>query len=193
MLNSLLITLTALHLATPPTAVLEPGLEAPLLRALRPAAGEAPGGWALRAVHIPLDRVEAVYGPEEAPEPSCDEAPLCVVLTRPGPADESVGHFVFTPSGTETPYPAGLLDGLRARLPDAVTRDPWKVLAPPEPPPASAPKVSPTEAGFRGLIASDADLTTRLIDIQWTEQTATYRFRTDDDRELLALLSHRPA
>ncbi|MGB0592218.1 MAG: hypothetical protein ACPGU1_21245 [Myxococcota bacterium] len=192
MLTTLAIALAILQATAGPSAVLEPGHEAKLLQAMTPASGELPEGWALLAVRVEADRVEAVYGPQADTEPPCDEASLCVTLRHPSEGVEAFGFFALGITGLAPTQAPRVAPGVRARLDTAMARDPWKRLAPPEPEAIPPPTLPPTEAAFRALLSSEPELLDRVLQVTVTAQSAALRLRTDGGPELTVRLSDRP-
>lgn len=163
-----------------------------VFQTLMPARpGELPEGWSLRALGVPGDRVEAVYGPGDAPT-ACDAAPICVSLVHPsmGSGQEpTAGPFALRVRASEGVETTGLLVGLSARLNDAPPFSPFKRIeakvAAPLPPSANAKIVQVGEdhaelqGHFRAFLRSDPDLSERLTKVELRPTRARYHLRGD--------------
>ncbi|MEC9071936.1 MAG: hypothetical protein VX938_06125 [Myxococcota bacterium] len=184
-----------------------PGHERLFSEVMPVRSGELPDGWVLRRLSVPQDRVEALYGPRDAPEPAgCDDAPVCVNLVHPTAAkegEEVVGPYAISVHSTEADV-AKLLQGLSLRLSAAKPRDPWKAVRvklppPPDDPPATtkkAPDGSPLSedelaAQYRRLLSSDDELLGRLLRVELEPTRVAYVLRTDDGGETVVELRNR--
>ncbi|MGB0592217.1 MAG: hypothetical protein ACPGU1_21240 [Myxococcota bacterium] len=189
---------------------ISPGHEAVFSQVTAPANGELPDGWSRRAISVPQDRVEVLYGPKSGPAPTgCDEAPLCLVLTHPESA--RAGAVVAPPFAITVRVSAGgppgeaLVEGVRARIAARGPPSPFKAIKVklPEVTVADDAEVvtETPEAGgglserFGGMLASDTELRGRLLRVDVTPELVRYVLRMDsgDPAEAVVELRNRAA
>lgn len=175
-----------------------------VFRTLMPARpGELPQGWSLRALGIPGDRVEAVYGPADSPT-TCEAAPICVALIHPSmgaPEAQIAGPFVLRVRAADGVEVTGLTTGLSARFNEAPAFSPFKRIErkveAPLPPSAKAEvvQVGADEEGlqgrFRAFLASDSDLSERVTQIEVTPSRVRYHLRGDGGQDHVVELRPR--
>ena len=139
-----------------------------VFRTLMPARpGELPEGWTLRALGVPGDRVEAVYGPPDS-STSCEQAPICVSLVHPskGPSEaQRAGPFVLRARSGDGADATALVRGLSERFSGAPPFSPFKRIerkvAAPLPPSVNTEVVKVVTDGdglkerFKAFLASD--------------------------------------
>ena len=173
--------------------------------------GELPSDWARRAITVPKDRVEVLYGPKAAPAPTaCEEAPLCLTLMHPDLAPVGAlrsGPFALTiRSGPGAPSVQSLLDGVTGRIAAAKPASPFKAIQV-KLPAASAPSAdaqvvseAPEERDdvverFSSMLEADADLRDRLLRVEVTGTVVRYVLRADsgDPPEAVVELRDRAA
>ncbi len=175
-----------------------------VFRTLMPARpGELPEGWSLRALGVPGDRVEAVYGPADSPA-TCEAGAICVRLVHPSVVDEramKAGPFAVWSRSNEGVELDALLTGLSERFNAAPTFAPFKRIerkvAAPLPASANAEVVKVDSDGddlqerFRAFLASDADLVRRLARIEITTSRVRYHLQGDGGAEHVVELRPR--
>jgi len=156
--------------------------------------GELPEGWARRAIAVPKDRVEVLYGPAAGPAPAtCEAAPLCLTLTHPDLAPVGAlrsGPFaILVRSGPDAPSVQTLLDGVTARIAAAKPRSPFKAVqiklpaASPAPEGQVVPKEPAAAASLRDRFAdmldADAALRARVLRVEVGPELVRYVLRAD--------------
>ncbi len=175
-----------------------------VFKALMPARdGELPEGWSLRALGVPGDRVEAVYGPADSSN-QCDDGALCVRLIHPSAADEGAtraGPFALWSRAQDGLDATALLKGLSERFNGAPPFDPFKrverKVAAPLPPSADTEVVKVASDGeglqarFRAFLASDPDLLSRVNSIEISPSRVRYLLKGDGGGEHVVELRPR--
>ena len=179
---------------------LAPGHDRAFASAMPAQPGELPAGWGIRHLSVPTDHVLALYGPAGSATMTCDDAPLCVRLVHPtaaSPGARRAGFFAIEVGGPAATEATGLVGGVEARLVEVIGKDPWKAIQaklPEAPAPRAAPAAVDAQdraAAYGALLATDPDLTARIVQVEPGPKRVRYHLRTDDGGVAIVTLRAR--
>ena len=183
-----------------------PGHEALFSAVTSPGEGELPEGWGRRAISVPRDRVEVLYGPKDTPKSiRCEEAPLCLTLTHPDLAPKGApkaGPFAITSrAAADGVSGAALVEGVRARIAERSPPSPFmaiKVMLPEVGVASDAEVVTETpESGgelagrFAEMLSSDVELHGRILRVDVTPELVRYVLRMESGEPPEAIVELR--